>query len=386
MQKLIRTATSMLIGIATLASCNSLGTLLTERTINATGIASNVSSNGFTMMAIRFKTDVGATSSLQLQGSSSSNTITEGSTVTVSGKTNDDETVSVTTATVKVELKGSISSLDLVNASMVVLGQTIKADANTVFQGSDSSALSLSNLQTNDFVEIYGLRQTDDSLLASRIELEKGTKPSTVEVKGRITNLDSIAKTFVLGTQQIDYSNITPVPTLNNGTRVEAKGTLSNTVLVISKLELTKKATNLGTTGRIEIEGISSNLDATAKTLSIQGYSVNYSNASIEGTPANDARVEVHGTLNADGSITANKLEFSRAKKGYADADAKAEGTISAVNTNTITVASVIYNIDADTVLEKNNRAITLAAVNVGDAVKFKFINSSKLVRKLEVK
>jgi hypothetical protein len=379
MKKLLMSVTTILVGLSILTSCG--GVSNAGKPVQVSGIASGVSSSGFMVMGVRVKT----TGVVGVQSSSSNNTVANGATVVVSGKTNDDGTITADAVSIKVEIKGSISSIDLPNASLVVLGQTIKADANTVFEGSDASNLSLASLKVTDFIEVYGLRQADNSLLASRIELEKGTKPSGVEVKGSVANLDTIAKTFSLGTQVVDYSSLTPVPTLSNGLRVEVKGTLSNNVFVASKLEVESKP--VVTTGRIEIEGIGSNLNTNTQVITVQGYVVNYSSATVEGTPANGTKVEVHGTLNADGSVTAQKLEFRTAKEGFADADGKTKGTITALDltAKTITLGGVIYAVDNNTIFEKMDAPIAFADLQVGSSVELKFVISSKLIRKLEV-
>lgn len=354
-----------------LASCNSLPA--NSAIVQLSGVASNVSASGFTVLGTKVSTK----------------TVTDvanGNVVNVRGSRKPDGSLEADEVTTDTEIKGSISSIDLTGSSLVVAGQTVIANIDTIFEGSDASNLSLASLKITDFVEVSGLRQADGSLLASRIELEKGPKPSDTQIKGLVTNLDATAKTFMIGMQLVDYSAITGL-TLVNGKRVEVKGTLNvSNVLVASKIG-SENHEKPSTNGEFELEGIAEKLDSTTKTLVVRGYTVDYSSAVVTGTPANGARVEVEGTLQVDGTVKATKLEFRAEKPGFADADAKTKGAISAIDptAKTITLASVVYTIDANTKLQKGEKLITLADLKVGDLVELRFISSSKLIRKLEV-
>lgn len=369
MKKLFVSAVSIFVGMGFLVSCGGLNNSGQMATIS--GIASRSSGSGFLVMGVQVKTKT---------------PVANGAAVTVQGLKNSDGSIAAETVTVSAEIKGNISSIDTAGSSLVVLGQTIKVDANTVFEISDSGNLNFAALKVADFVEVHGLRQADASLLASRIELKTGTVPSEVEVRGMVSGLDIVAKTFLLGTQQVSYGSLNSVMALNNGLWVQVKGALNNfNVLVASKLD-TKTYVLPKAGERVELEGIVSGLDAAAKVVTIQGYSVNYSNAVVTGMAVNGAKAEVHGTFIA-GAISAQEIEFDSAQKGFADADSKHKGVIAAIDAATkgITIDGVVYFVDDNTVLEQADTPITFANLTIGAFVEIKFVNSSKLIRKLEV-
>ena len=354
-----------------LASCNGLP--VNSATVQLSGVASNASTFGFTVLGTKVSTKTASG-------------VDNGNVVNVRGSRRSDGSLEAIEVKMDTEIKGSISSIDLLGSSLVVAGQTVVANVDTIFEGSDASDLSLASLKVTDFVEVSGLRQTDGSLLASRIELEKGLKPSSTEIKGLVLNVDTTAKTFMIGMQLVDYSSIAGL-TLTNGQRVEVKGTLNGSNILVAIKIGTENHEKPSINGEFELEGMANMLDSTAKTLVVRGYTVDYSNAVVTGTPANGAKVEVEGTLQVDGSIKAAKLEFKPQKPGFADADAKSTGAISAIDTTakTITVGGAMYTIDANSKLEKSEKLITLADLKVGDVVELRFISSSNLIRKLEV-
>ncbi len=368
-----------LVAIATCSACNTTPTNANLPNVRLVGVASNVTPQGFTVVGtkvISSKTNVGAMS------------IANGSVVDVRGKHKSDGSVEANEIIEDTEIKGSISSIDITTSIIVVLGQTIQADLNTVYEGSDSSSLSLATLKIGDYIEVSGLRQADGSLLASRIELEKGEKPSGMEVKGVVTNLDTTAKTFMLGMQVVDYSGLTNV-TLTNGQRVAVKGTLNSSSVLIANRIVSKNENDpeKPRSGDIELEGTAGNVDTTAKTLVVHGFQVDYSNAILEGTPVNGSRVEVEGTIQADGSVKASKIEFKGKRSEVNDADGKVEGKISAIDatTKTITVAGIIYSTDANTKVERGEIHIAFTDLQINDNVEVRFVTTSKLARKIEI-
>ncbi len=372
--KIIRTAfVSLSIGIA-LTACQT--TAPAAQTVNLLGVASQVTTQSFKVLGQTVK-------------NSTSSTVRTGNVVSVTGAVQSDGSVSANSITVDTEIKAAISSIDVANSTLVVLGQTVKADANTVFENSSSSALTLNDLKIGDFVEVSGLRQSDGSLLATRIELE-AVKPVGNHLHGTATALDATTKTFKVGNQVVDYSNATVTGTLAESVRVEVKGALNTSgVLVATKVEvLAHGKTSSHSDGQFEIEGLSSGLDATAKTIVVQNYTVHFDAAAITGTPANDSHVEVHGSLNSDGSIAATKIDFEGEHHGgLGDADAMLVGSITALDATakTIAVDGVVYNTDANTVLENNDAHIAFTDLKVSDQVEIKFVTASKIIRKLEI-
>src|SRR5712691_11297196 len=79
----------------------------------------------------------------------------------------------------------------------------------------------------------------------------------------------------------------------------------------------------------------------------------------VLGTP-----VEVEGTLNADGSVTASEISIEERN----DADRTVfVGTLTQIAGNTLTVDGVIVNVGSATVIVRGDTALTLADLKVGD-------------------
>jgi hypothetical protein len=220
-------------------------------------------------------------------------------------------------------------------------------------------------------------------------QLEKGEKPSGMEVKGLVTGLDTVAKTFMLGMQLVDYSALTV--TLVDGQRVEVKGMLNaSNVLVATRIGSENDDdddSEKPTSGEIEIEGVAGNVDTVAKTLVVHGFQVNFADATIEGTPVNGARVEIEGVVQTDGSVKASKIQFKVKETAVNDADGKIKGTISAIDAvaKTITVNGVVYTTNASTKFERGEVHIAFADFQVTNKVEVRFVTSSLLARKIEI-
>ena len=71
---------------------------------------------------------------------------------------------------VKRELRGSIQRISTDLNSLTVLGQRVNLDASTVLVGDGGTHLAATELCADDRVDVYGVRQADGSLLATRVE------------------------------------------------------------------------------------------------------------------------------------------------------------------------------------------------------------------------
>lgn len=140
----------------------------------------------------------------------------------------------------EVELKGTVSALD-VGASTFTLGSfSVQYDGSTQFEDLPGGSLS-----DGDFVEAKGiLNGAGDTLLASEIEGEDdsvGNDGDQISVEGIVSEFVSLAD-FKVGTRRVDASNATFQPaslasSLANGLRVEAEGQLSGDVLIADEVE-----------------------------------------------------------------------------------------------------------------------------------------------------
>ncbi len=132
------------------------------------------------------------------------------------------------------------------------------------------------------------------------------------ELEGLITELTSSSQ-FRLGTQLVDARNASfpsGASTLALGSRVEVKGALQNGVLVATQVK-----TNKPSDKRIDLLGLVSNVNPSAKTFSVSGVTVSYSAAQFDNGSAaqliNGAQVEVRGRPGANSFvINAEHIKF----------------------------------------------------------------------------
>jgi hypothetical protein len=99
------------------------------------------------------------------------------------------------------------------------------------------------------------------------------------------------------------------------GARVEVQGTVTNGVLVATKVEIETRRTP--DQRPLELRGTMSNLNITDKTFALRGLTVWYGGPSVtyvggtEATLAEGARVQVKGVLSSDRTrIEARRIEF----------------------------------------------------------------------------
>ncbi|MDO9452421.1 MAG: DUF5666 domain-containing protein [Stagnimonas sp.] len=308
----------------------------------------------------------------------------------VSSTTKSSGTLTVSAVDVKFEVKGALGRVDVAAGTLELFSQVVTTDALTrIFEDNvdDSyTSLTLADLKTGDFVEVSGQRQTDGRILATRIE-RKLTKSgdsgySESELRGTLASLDVTAKTFLVGTQKVDYTGATLKGTLANGVRVEVEGPLNGTTIAARKVEVENKASG-ERSGEGELEGQATGLDATAKRFNLLGYVVDYSAATLQGTLAEGARVEVEGTFDATDAnlLRASKVEVKHASGGSGSANGEVKGALASVDTTakTFDVGNSLFYADAQSVIERDDRATSFDQLRNGDFVEAKFDSTRPL-------
>jgi hypothetical protein len=251
------------------------------------------------------------------------------------------------------EAEGIVSAVDTTSGTLTVAGQAIKVNTDptlgpvTVFSG----YAALTAVQVNDRVEVHGITQTDGSgkttLQATRIEKSGATADTADHVNGRVANLSADAHTFQLGSLLVDYSAAKLLPAgaqLANGTEVHvaiplgtvAGGTAGKaTVVKVNdhQAEFGAKDSELG--------GAISALDATAKTLTVNGVKVDASAAHFDQSGKSfadlklNAYVVIKGSYGSDGALKATTIVL-RGSEEATSGQVELHGSI----TNFVSVAS----------------------------------------------
>ena len=230
----------------------------------------------------------------------------------------------ISKATVAAEVIGPVSSVTA--TGLVVLGQTVRINADAAIPTTFDGFNALSDLTTGAVVEVHGQRNAAGEVLATRIELR--TAGSVLRVVGTVTGL--AGGKFLIGALTVQAGQAAIVPTgqtLANGQRVAVwsdqalvGGELIARVIRIGGLALPANAT-------LTIDGVVTDF-ASSASFRIAGVSVDASTAVFVGGTAADLRngrsVRASGPY-ASGVLRAARVEFL----GAASVSVELKGAIS---------------------------------------------------------
>ena len=203
------------------------------------------------------------------------------------------------------KLRGSVQAVDKAARTLRVGGLTVSyASLNLATPPAQGTGVR---------VELAPTPDTAGRWIATRIDgmaLPAGS--AFAEVEGIVTAYASATRFSVNGVA-VDASAVASVPTgVRLGARVEVEGTLKDGVLAARRVALDG---GRGSGDGLEIEGRVERIDAAARQVVVRGVTVDYATASLRGGTVAQlvvgAKVEVEGTLSADGStLRASKVEF----------------------------------------------------------------------------
>ena len=239
-----------------------------------------------------------------------------GQIVTLTGTRNDDGvTGSADRITYNDRVEGPISSID--GNTLVVLGQTIIVDADTVFDDNIMTQ-SLSGLSVGDVIEVSGFLNSNGDVVASFIEYN--APGGEFELVGTVTNLDANNSTFEIGSQVIDFSGAILEDfggsLLEDGNLVEVKGSTfgASGELIARKVELETEF--FSEDHEVEVEGLISRFESESD-FDVFGRTVTTTSTTeykggLASDLAVDVKVEVEGSINSEGVLVAEKVEFKK--------------------------------------------------------------------------
>ena len=106
--------------------------------------------------------------------------------------------------TYRAEAQGVVTGVDSAAQSFDVLGQRVRVDRQTIFEGGSFATLQ------SQFVEVSGFRVAPGEVLASRVEIRPQYVPGPVplEVTGTVGAVDAAARTLQIGALVVDYSRM----------------------------------------------------------------------------------------------------------------------------------------------------------------------------------
>jgi len=239
------------------------------------------------------------------------------------------------------EVKGTVSGLTGTASSFTftVNGTTVKGDSTTKFEGSGSNVsdsnhapASFADLKNGVEVEVHGTRNTDNSIQASQIEVENENEDNEVELRGTVSGLTGTASSFtftvngttVKGNSSTRFesgdddvadnrSTSASFADLKNGQEVKVEGTRNTDNSVqAGKIEIENEDNEAN---EVEMQGALGAVTGTCPAISstVAGTKFTTSSSTRFDTScsslASGQRVEVKGTRNSDGSITATRVK-----------------------------------------------------------------------------
>jgi len=273
------------------------------------------------------------------------------------------------------DVEGLVQGIDLAASRLVVLGQTIVVGPGTSW-GETIVPRGLEGLLVGDRVEVSGLVASSGLISATRIERKSAA--GSVEVKGTVSAVDTVARRFAINALVVDYSAAQlsgfTAGQPANGDLVEAKGTVNGSgVLVAAGLERESASLAGGSDDDADLEGLVTRF-ASAADFDVAGQRVTTTASTqyeggVAADLALDVNVEVEGGFDATGRILATEIEFRRAS------DTELTAQVESVNASagTLTVLGQVLRTTALTRFEDKSDAdverFSLADLGVGDWV-----------------
>ena len=359
----------------TLAACGGGGGMIASGGIVGTGDAGvvavgTISALGAGKVTVNGQAFTTPGAAITVNGQTAAETALKvGMVVTVQGRFLTDGSAQAVAIEYRAEVQGVVSGIDTASSAFIVLGQHVRTDALTVFDGGTFATL------IDQYVEASGFRSAPGELLATLVQI----RPSIVAgapltVRGPVATFDPSKRTFHVGAQLVDYSQM-PIafvpPSLANGTVVDVQGTMvaAGDRLLANAIAIVATTIPGGESSRIELEGIITDFTSIAA-FRVNGQAVNGSGATITGVAgavlADGVKVEVEGRLTM-GVVVATTIEIEQTATLTLDGSADAID----VTAGKITIAGQLLTVTAATQFEDKSAAavrdFSLSAIQVGD-------------------
>lgn len=230
------------------------------------------------------------------------------------------------------ELVGPITSKG--TDTLEVLGQTVNILPGTVFATSGG----LGALNTNDVVEVHGIANPATNTLDATY-VERKSSVSEYRIQGRVAAHDAVARTFSIGSLQLDYSTtpadrVRVTPTAGTLVRVRLGTTATGGVYPVNRIRKPEDSFS-GFSGEVEFKGTITAFTSSAS-FSVNDLPVDASGAAFpEGTGGivAGAFVEIKGAL-VNGAVVATRVKpDDDGTPGTVGTEFELHGTISAATT-----------------------------------------------------
>lgn len=294
-----------------------------------------------------------------------------GMTVRVSGDA-DDSTQLGTARKLEVVrgTRGAVTAVDLIASTLTVLGQVVRTDTATAYQG----LVNLAALTVGQVVEVYGATQADGSLLATLVETKAAL--GGVRLTGVVQGLNVPVATFQVGNLTVKYDTALVTGVLRDGQQVRVRAATEpvNGVLTATAVRsaavgvIDGSSVSAGT--RIKVKGIALAAPVNGQ-LQISGTTVDLSQAQIKSSGGATSIVagqvlEVKGLWNGT-LLQATDIELEGYRESQVGGRHELYGAISSLNGS----MAVVNGVTVDLATGRFEHG-SLAQVAVGSYVEIK--------------
>ena len=270
------------------------------------------------------------------------------------------------------DVRGPIAQVDLQGGTIVVLGQKIKLLGDTLFDPALPLG-SILGLVPGIAVQVSGHPDASGDIVATRIDLALSS-PGSAQLRGVVSSLDTLARTFKVGAQTVDYSGATLAGPIANGDRVIVVGIIQSATSVLRATQVQEELGMEGAEGeRGDIKGLITALNS-ASHFKIGMQQIVTSDATqfvLHGqTLAPNLNVTVKGVFDAAGAIVASRVEATTS--GLVGV----LGAVESVVGNTVKVLGVTFEVSGATAFADNSsqnvRQFAVSDLRAGDYVEIR--------------
>lgn len=288
---------------------------------------------------------------------------------------------------ISAEVIARISSLR--SDGFVVAGQNVivveTGATATVFDGVSG----LAGLKVNDLVEVHGQRDANGAIQASRVERQGAPSSSFARVVGTVSAFDASNKQFSISGLTVRYDDNTRIlgngAALADGVRVAVFSTAAPAGNAVQATTIVVKHANAGQNDRARVGGTITDLDAAKQKFSVNGFSVDASQARFDNGSASDlangAQVRINGAMK-DGVLVATEVRFARSNDSSSSPTELRGAITDFVSAASFKVRGVTIDASGAGIEFKNG---TLASLSNGVQVKIEGATSGNVVKPRQI-
>lgn len=274
-------------------------------------------------------------------------------------------------------LEGSITKIDEKEGFIIVLGQKVEIDADTIFALSSGTS-SIEGLDKGDVVEISGFRGGMGSVVATYVG--DGDGSGIVDLTGTVTGSAAESASFSINGLEVDYSQghiyefDSGAPEIGDAVEIFGEIDTETGRFVASQVWPALSAAAAGPGTYAEVEGYISLRESLTR-FEVDGvpvrvtWSTSFENDWFFALDTN-RKVEVSGYYDENGSLVAEHIEFEEGAK------LKLSGTVDGIDAESVYVNGLPIRITSETAYEDDSdldqRRFGFDDVRVGDVIEIR--------------